>query len=170
MKRRLFNILTGLSLVLCLGVCVASYNGLAGLSYAFSPTANGQKWVGVAIGQSSSGVHEATFSNIFRPYVARGFHPLMDFYARAIQLFCAGGHVPANSPPRRVFTWSISIPNWYLLSGTAILPMTKLFLWLRPTRPLPTGFCQQCGYDLRATPDRCPECGTVPAKKETNPT
>jgi hypothetical protein len=56
----------------------------------------------------------------------------------------------------------IAVPQWSVtaatLAGLAILFQRRL-----RTRPQP-GHCRVCGYDLRATPERCPECGTVGGK------
>jgi hypothetical protein len=53
------------------------------------------------------------------------------------------------------------LPIVYLLIPLALIPA----LWLRRRRlenyRLSLGHCPACGYDLRATPDRCPECGTA---------
>jgi hypothetical protein len=61
----------------------------------------------------------------------------------------------------------IRIPLWFFLLLTCIAPL----LWLdrRRFRTFPPGCCRNCGYDLRATPQRCPECGAVPTKSSQLP-
>jgi hypothetical protein len=46
----------------------------------------------------------------------------------------------------------------YLLPGSALL-VTFARSFRRHSRNL-QGHCPTCGYDLRASPERCPECGT----------
>jgi hypothetical protein len=56
---------------------------------------------------------------------------------------------------------SMRIPFW-LLSPLSALPAVSLLIKRRQEkRRTILGACRQCGYDLRATPERCPECGTV---------
>jgi hypothetical protein len=58
----------------------------------------------------------------------------------------------------------IMLPYWFLMLLTATPPL----LWTarRLRRPPAGTFCRKCGYDLRATPERCPECGTVTRNKD----
>lgn len=61
-----------------------------------------------------------------------------------------------------IFHRSVFIPIWMLVALTAIPPAVSILRYFR--RPDTHG-CTRCGYDLRATPDRCPECGYVPEKE-----
>jgi hypothetical protein len=58
--------------------------------------------------------------------------------------------------------WSIDIPEWFLICSPALLPAAWGVSRLRSQNRASPGVCMKCGYDLRATPNCCPECGTVP--------
>jgi hypothetical protein len=76
------------------------------------------------------------------------------------------GHWPALefSPPSGTAGWlcKLIVPIW-LISLLSAIPSALWLMRLRRRKP-PVGICKKCGYDLRATPNLCPECGTIPEK------
>jgi hypothetical protein len=60
-----------------------------------------------------------------------------------------------------------TIPHWHLVIYSGALPLwwcvrRYLSLPALQNRRRKRGLCAGCGYDLRASPDQCPECGAIP--------
>jgi hypothetical protein len=61
--------------------------------------------------------------------------------------------------------YMITFPYYLFALTAALLPAIETWKWWKRRRRVRLGRCLCCGYDLRASKDRCPECGTViPAK------
>jgi len=185
MRRKLFNLLTGMSLVIFTaavmlwirghwqcdqvnwnnennGVCFASANSV--MAVMFGPNYKGAD----AMPPFDSGWR-------YRHYPARAndqdsvrcqipaavYHRLgwlgFAYDPNQLQTY--------NGPPKLVWYSShrLYFPHWSLAAITGILP--SMWCWRRRRERVrrKLGRCVNCGYDLRATPERCPECGNVPA-------
>jgi len=76
--------------------------------------------------------------------------------------FAAGAHDESCKADLR---WLI-VPYWSVAACTAALPAAWTTSRLHRVRATRNGRCAKCGYDLRATPNCCPECGaTNPAPR-----
>src|SRR5439155_21717050 len=57
--------------------------------------------------------------------------------------------------------WVIGVRPWLPTLLFALLPAMWVRRFVKLRRRRREGLCHTCGYDLRATPDRCPECGAA---------
>jgi hypothetical protein len=62
---------------------------------------------------------------------------------------------------RRLTEYEWTVPFWAIFLLTAAYPAAQVVGAMRRRRRFGHGMCPDCGYDLRATPERCPECGRV---------
>jgi len=171
MKRGLFNTLTVLSLLLCIttvvlwvrcrsfprifdavriGPNITLYSFFGNLKVQWFPESTAMRYTTRKLNRPND-FHDSTcYFVIGDCSMARLIRPLE-------------GHAAGT-----VVIWNFALHDWFVSLGLAILPVWWAIAFIRRRRIVPEGCCTVCGYDLRATPDRCPECGTVPAKPVEN--
>jgi hypothetical protein len=57
--------------------------------------------------------------------------------------------------------WAIVLPSGTFVVLRSLRGIRRMWELRRRSR---LGRCRSCGYDLRASPDRCPECGVIAAR------
>jgi hypothetical protein len=190
MKRRVFNFLTALSLLLLVAVLalwVRSYFrvDLAGRT-AMWPQGPNWYWRNWHFRSTDGGlrpmsqgflVNSPTFANQWAEKVGKGYW----------KVYPPGKTGPREPFPRTLWFdfWSerrgsrrvgpevihsdalnVRLPYWAAALLTGIAPAAWLIRYRRRRHRGGSRRCPSCDYDLRATPGRCPECGCIPAGME----
>ena len=187
MKRCLFNSFALLSLLLCLATVAHMPSRL--VHEWHTPIVprfqDGKRMAGWELGPGEQGFQLRRFVAVEPhlpgpPYHLQGRrNPAFDLWRASMEswgfdkygfrLVLKQPQIVSGSDAVPSQCWAIrsdlNVPYWVVALLTAIAPLVWLkgvIVRWRGRRLLGAGLCATCGYDLRATPARCPECGTVP--------
>jgi hypothetical protein len=209
MLRRLFTFLAGLSLLLCVGICILrarphfreeyAYQQYGGPAFSIMTTHKGVRWMAVSYRVGRSRQDLSLFQDTYAYH--DGFMPPLlrddpvvndcdDGIGSTGWGFKFGGvsgrfaavsgwnAIAGNNAPSPIVTgapdfrfWYAVTPYWSVITALSILPAIRLVQWWSAKkRRTPAGICHHCGYDMRATPGRCPECGkAAPRTSDDSP-
>jgi hypothetical protein len=186
--RQVFTIIAATSLLLCVAVCVlwarsGQHLDLAGVFYARSPRPD--RYHGIYFeARSYSGTLRFRFTRAgfdpvyFQGRSAQWMEWFRGEYPTGLHLRIPGvTKTKAISPERPGFdashenysggaghrweTWVLAVRAWLPMTLLLVLPALWLNRHLQARRARRVGLCPTCGYDLRASPERCPECGAA---------
>jgi hypothetical protein len=162
MRWRLFTFAAAVSLMLCVIALMAWPVGYWRRVYVFYRFGATQIGIQTHAGTMSLGVYQYPRPTSLSGWggAVRGLEP--DDYEG---LFNFGHlHSPArHAGDNRHDGWWC--PNWFLVALFGATPAVWFARFRTRREWLLRGRCRKCGYDLRASPDRCPECGAVDEKQ-----
>jgi hypothetical protein len=173
MRRKLFTLAAGVSAVLCAAVCVLwvrSYSAYDSVTRIRSMRwTQADSWRGLVVVSGVDDRNEplSVPDSLQHHTSAEPKSPYFEAVADARWRFAGFAVQPPTTVHAGVqFTrWLVAAPYWSVAALLAIGPIVKLLgsaMLRRARRRRHAGLCPACGYDLRATPDLCPECGAVP--------
>jgi hypothetical protein len=171
-KHSLFNGLAAVSLVLCMAIAAIWVRSEFACDYVVRADSASQFIIGWGAGEIWFVANEALFGGpavpkdvfIHEPRrISIGEQFMMKAqYPRPIWDGVGFRFLHGASSPLWAGRLSmINLPLGFMFLVFSVLPISRLSTSVRSFRRRQHGRCRQCGYDLRATPDRCPECGTA---------
>lgn len=159
--------LTCLTCIVIAAMWASSYPAGVELTYTrgrwlgYVGTSRGSAYLGTYKGVGNPAIYDADITlQWWDPRVAQHHWDTFSMYGPGVAGFHSIGNMPGLFDDATRFAFvTVRVPLWAPLALAGILAAAALVRWRRRRRRIRTHQCASCGYDLRATPGRCPECG-----------